>query len=120
MQALTSLGKDAVLYVYPYESHTPRAVQNNLDMWARWVDWFDRHVKGTGAAGGEVAVVADAADGGATCRRRLRPGPALSRQRSSGRRSTASTSWTVVRSAPRLAGTSPSRRRTLPRWPSSV
>ena len=50
MQALTSLGKDAVLYVYPYESHTPRAVENNLDMWARWVDWFDRHVKGTGAA----------------------------------------------------------------------
>jgi dipeptidyl aminopeptidase/acylaminoacyl peptidase len=49
IHALTSLGKKAVLYVYPYESHTPRAIENNLDMWARWLDWFDTHVKGSGA-----------------------------------------------------------------------
>lgn len=48
MHALTSLGKTAVLYVYPYESHTPRAIENNLDMWARWIGWFDRWVKGDG------------------------------------------------------------------------
>ena len=33
---------------YPFESHTPRAIENNLDMWARWIDWFDRFVKGEG------------------------------------------------------------------------
>ncbi len=48
IHALTGLGKTAVLYMYPYESHTPRAIENNLDMWARWVDWFDRYVKGAG------------------------------------------------------------------------
>lgn len=50
MQALTSLGKTAALYVYPYESHTPRAIENKLDLWARWIDWFDRYVKGNGTA----------------------------------------------------------------------
>jgi len=46
IQALTGLGKTAVLYVYPFESHTPRAIENKLDMWARFLDWFDRYVKG--------------------------------------------------------------------------
>jgi dipeptidyl aminopeptidase/acylaminoacyl peptidase len=50
MQALTALGKTAALYVYPYESHTHRAIENNLDRWARWIDWFDRYVKGSGTA----------------------------------------------------------------------
>ncbi len=50
IHALTGLGKTAVLYVYPFESHTPRAIENNLDMWARWVEWFDRYVKGAGDA----------------------------------------------------------------------
>ncbi|MGH7444999.1 MAG: prolyl oligopeptidase family serine peptidase, partial [Longimicrobiales bacterium] len=57
MQALTSLGKTAVLYVYPYESHTPRAIENNLDMWARWIGWFDRYVKGSTAAATSVEAV---------------------------------------------------------------
>jgi dipeptidyl aminopeptidase/acylaminoacyl peptidase len=48
MQALTGLGKTAVLYMYPFESHTPRAIENKLDMWARFIDWFDRYVKGEG------------------------------------------------------------------------
>ncbi len=45
IHALTNLGKDAVLYTYPFESHTPRAIENNLDMWARWLEWFDHYVK---------------------------------------------------------------------------
>lgn len=45
MQALTGLGKTAVLYMYPYESHAPRARENFLDLWARWLEWFDRYVK---------------------------------------------------------------------------
>ncbi|MYC86919.1 MAG: prolyl oligopeptidase family serine peptidase, partial [Gemmatimonadales bacterium] len=48
IHALTGLGKTAALFEYPFESHTPRAIENNLDMWARWIDWFDRYVKGAG------------------------------------------------------------------------
>lgn len=48
IQALTGLGKTAVLYEYPFESHTPRAIENKLDMWARFLDWFDTYVKGEG------------------------------------------------------------------------
>ncbi|MCA9737704.1 MAG: prolyl oligopeptidase family serine peptidase [Gemmatimonadetes bacterium] len=46
MQALQGLGKTAELYIYPFESHTPRAIENELDRWARWVGFFDRYVKG--------------------------------------------------------------------------
>jgi dipeptidyl aminopeptidase/acylaminoacyl peptidase len=49
IHALTSLGKTAALYEYPFESHTPRAIENNLDMWARWIGWFDKYVKGAGS-----------------------------------------------------------------------
>lgn len=49
IHALRSLGKTAVLYEYPYESHTPRAIENKLDMWARFIDWFDTWVKDAGA-----------------------------------------------------------------------
>ncbi len=46
MQALTGLGKTAVLYMYPFESHGPSAKETYLDLWARWLAWFDRYVKG--------------------------------------------------------------------------
>ncbi len=45
MQVLTGLGKTAALYVYPYESHGPRAKASYLDLWARWLEWFDLYVK---------------------------------------------------------------------------
>ena len=45
IHALTELGKTAVLYEYPYESHTPRAIENKFDMWARFIGWFDEWVK---------------------------------------------------------------------------
>lgn len=50
MQALTGLGKTAVLYIYPFESHAPRARENFLDLWARWLEWFDKYVKDGGEA----------------------------------------------------------------------
>jgi len=50
IHALTTLGKTAVLYEYPYESHTPRAIENKLDMWGRFIGWFDEYVKGAGAS----------------------------------------------------------------------
>ncbi|HEX9709131.1 MAG TPA: prolyl oligopeptidase family serine peptidase, partial [Candidatus Thermoplasmatota archaeon] len=50
IHALTALGKTAELHVYPYESHTPRAIENKLDMWARFIAWFDRWVKGADGA----------------------------------------------------------------------
>ncbi len=44
IQALTGLGKTAVLYVYPFESHGPRARETYMDLWARWSEWFDKYV----------------------------------------------------------------------------
>jgi len=51
ISALTIHGKNAVLFEYPYESHTPRAIENKLDMWTRFIEWFDRYVKDAGAEG---------------------------------------------------------------------
>ncbi|HSR50310.1 MAG TPA: prolyl oligopeptidase family serine peptidase [Acidobacteriota bacterium] len=48
IQALTGLGKTAVLYIYPFESHGPRARATYDDLWARWLQWFDTHVKNEG------------------------------------------------------------------------
>jgi len=48
ISALTILGKNAVLYEYPYESHTPRAIENKLDMWGRFTGWLDEYVKNAG------------------------------------------------------------------------
>lgn len=42
--ALDGLGKNASLYMYPYEGHGPLARETNLDMWARWVAWLDLYV----------------------------------------------------------------------------
>jgi dipeptidyl aminopeptidase/acylaminoacyl peptidase len=60
IHALTTLGKTAVLYEYPFESHTPRAIENKLDMWARFIGWFDEHVKGA-----EGATVSEEGNGSA-------------------------------------------------------
>jgi dipeptidyl aminopeptidase/acylaminoacyl peptidase len=43
--ALQGLGKNAVLYEYPYEDHSVAAYASDLDQWARWVAWFDIYVK---------------------------------------------------------------------------
>ncbi len=43
--ALDGLGKEAALYMYPYEGHGPIARETNLDLWARWLEWLDKHVK---------------------------------------------------------------------------
>lgn len=45
IQALTGLGKTAVLYIYPFESHGPRCKETYMDLWARWIGWFDTYVK---------------------------------------------------------------------------
>lgn len=44
--ALESMGKPAALYMYPYEDHGQIAQETLLDMWARWVMWLDKYVKG--------------------------------------------------------------------------
>jgi dipeptidyl aminopeptidase/acylaminoacyl peptidase len=48
--ALNGLGKTASLYMYPFEDHGPATEETNLDLWARWVGWLDKHVKNAGAA----------------------------------------------------------------------
>lgn len=56
MQALTGLGKTAALYIYPFESHAPRARENLLDLWSRWLEWFDKYVKN--ASGTKTTITA--------------------------------------------------------------
>jgi len=43
--ALNGIGKTAALYRYPHEAHGPAAEETLLDMWTRWVEWLDTHVK---------------------------------------------------------------------------
>jgi dipeptidyl aminopeptidase/acylaminoacyl peptidase len=43
--ALNSMGKTSALYMYPHEGHGPAAKETLLDMWTRWVEWLDVHVK---------------------------------------------------------------------------
>jgi hypothetical protein len=31
--------------MYPYEGHGPGAEETILDLWSRWVEWLDIHVK---------------------------------------------------------------------------
>ncbi len=43
--ALQGLGKPASLYMYPYEDHSVGTYASDLDLWARWIAWFDVYVK---------------------------------------------------------------------------
>ena len=45
--ALNGLGKEAAMYLYPYEDHGPAAKETLLDLWARWTAWLDVHLKDT-------------------------------------------------------------------------
>jgi dipeptidyl aminopeptidase/acylaminoacyl peptidase len=45
MSALQGLGKEAALYLYPYEDHSVMTYESDLDQWARWIAWFDVHLK---------------------------------------------------------------------------
>ncbi len=45
IQALTGLEKNAVLYIYPFESHGPRCKETYMDLWTRWLEFFDTYVK---------------------------------------------------------------------------
>jgi dipeptidyl aminopeptidase/acylaminoacyl peptidase len=45
MAALQGLGKPAALYMYPYEDHSDATYASDLDLWARWLAWFDIYVK---------------------------------------------------------------------------
>lgn len=46
--ALEALGKNASLYMYPYEDHGQIAEETVLDQWARFVAWLDKYVKNGG------------------------------------------------------------------------
>ncbi len=56
-QALQGLGKNAALYMYPYEDHSVATYQSDLDLWARWLAWFDVHVKNATLGGAPPTVV---------------------------------------------------------------
>ncbi len=42
--ALNGLGKDAAMYLYPFEDHGPATRETLLDLWARWAAWLDLHL----------------------------------------------------------------------------
>ncbi|MFM8779975.1 MAG: alpha/beta hydrolase family protein, partial [Gemmatimonadota bacterium] len=44
--ALQGLGKQAALYLYPYEDHSVMTYASDLDQWARWIAWFDTYLTG--------------------------------------------------------------------------
>lgn len=44
--ALNGLGKDASMYLYPYEDHGPASRDTLLDLWGRWTAFLDVHLKG--------------------------------------------------------------------------
>jgi dipeptidyl aminopeptidase/acylaminoacyl peptidase len=43
--ALNGLGKDAAMYLYPYEDHGPASQSTLLDLWGRWTAWLDVHLR---------------------------------------------------------------------------
>ncbi len=43
--ALNGLGKEAAMYLYPFEDHGPATKETLLDLWARWAAWLDIHLK---------------------------------------------------------------------------
>jgi len=43
--ALNGLGKDASMYLYPYEDHGPASRSTLLDLWGRWAAWLDVHLR---------------------------------------------------------------------------
>ncbi len=55
--ALQGMGKQASLYMYPYEDHGPLIEETVLDQWGRWVAWLDLYVKNAGNAPEKVALV---------------------------------------------------------------
>ncbi|MEP6618583.1 MAG: prolyl oligopeptidase family serine peptidase [bacterium] len=46
--ALQGMGKQAGLFMYPYEDHGPAIQETLLDQWGRWVAWLDLYVKNAG------------------------------------------------------------------------
>ena len=47
--ALNGLGKDAAMYLYPFEDHGPATKETLLDLWGRWAAWLDVHLKASEA-----------------------------------------------------------------------
>ncbi|MDH3270316.1 MAG: prolyl oligopeptidase family serine peptidase [Gemmatimonadota bacterium] len=43
--ALNGLGKEAAMYLYPYEDHGPASRSTLLDLWGRWTAWLDVHLR---------------------------------------------------------------------------
>ena len=43
--ALNGLGKDAAMYLYPFEDHGPETKETLLDLWGRWAAWLDVYLK---------------------------------------------------------------------------
>ena len=45
--ALNGLGKEAAMYLYPFEDHGPASRETLLDLWGRWTAWLEVHLRST-------------------------------------------------------------------------
>ncbi len=59
--ALNGLGKDAAMYLYPYEDHGPATKETLLDLWARWTAWLEVYLQ---APDTDARITTDMQDGG--------------------------------------------------------
>ena len=53
--ALNGLGKEAAMYLYPFEDHGPATKETLLDLWGRWAAWLDVHLRGADAEGRTIS-----------------------------------------------------------------
>lgn len=60
--ALNGLGKDAAMYLYPFEDHGPATKETLLDLWARWSAWLDVYLMNPDRA--ETKITSDGAEQG--------------------------------------------------------
>ena len=53
--ALNGLGKEAAMYLYPFEDHGPATKETLLDLWGRWAAWLDVYLGGSETTGRAIS-----------------------------------------------------------------
>ena len=53
--ALNGLGKEAAMYLYPFEDHGPATKETLLDLWGRWAAWLDVHLRNPRSEGRTIS-----------------------------------------------------------------
>ena len=53
--ALNGLGKEAAMYLYPFEDHGPATKETLLDLWGRWAAWLEVYLGGSETTGRTIS-----------------------------------------------------------------